>query len=242
MYFYGYNNYTNNFGRMVEKISYRELFSDWPLFKYKLSTRLSEPLPGKEAQYKLAPVHRQFEKESGLTPDHAVESSVLLTLFPENNSVKSVVILRNEYDGVHSGQVSLPGGRKESSDKSNYHTALRETKEEIGIQPDMLIYCGTLTSLYISRSNFNVFPFVATIEFPPSFVIDNREVKELIVFDLLDITPPGARMEKKFRLRDNFTFNAPGFLVGGHFMWGATAMIFSEFLQVIEDLRAPPLS
>lgn len=227
---------------MTEKISYSELFSDWPLFKQRLSMRLSEALPGKEAQYRLAPVHRLLEKESNTIPDHAIESSVLLALFPENNSVKSVVILRNEYDGVHSGQVSLPGGRKEPSDKSNYHTALRETKEEIGIPPDMLNYCGTLTSLYISRSNFNVFPFVATTEFLPAFIIDNREVKELIVFDLLDIIPPGARKEKKFRLRNNFTFNAPGFLVGGHFMWGATAMIFSEFLQVIEDLRPSPLS
>jgi 8-oxo-dGTP pyrophosphatase MutT (NUDIX family) len=227
---------------MIEEVPYIELFGDWNRFKQLLSKRLSVKLPGKQAQYRLAPTQRLADLEKETIPGNAVESSVLLFLYPDEGSIFTAVILRNEYDGAHSGQISLPGGRKERSDSDDYSTALRETREEIGIPSEYFEYSGALSQLYIPPSNYVVYPFVATSELLPEYTIDPKEVQKVIPIDLLDICKPGAMTEKAFHFRNFITFNAPGFEVGGHFMWGATAMIFSEFLQIIDEIAASPLS
>ena len=78
-----------------------------------LKAELSSVLPGVEAHLKLAPEIRLNDIRAGITPDHALESAVLIILYPNNNRLYTVVILRNEYDGAHSGQISLPGGKAE---------------------------------------------------------------------------------------------------------------------------------
>lgn len=221
---------------MTEVSRYEILFHDWNGFRLRLRERFTQKLPGKKAQFRLAPFHRSVENESEILTDNVKESSVLILLFPEDNSVKTAVILRNEYNGAHSGQISLPGGQKEKSDRSAYQTALRESNEEAGINPEYIELCGELTSLYIPRSNFRVFPFVGTTDMKPEFSIDPREVKELIVFDLMEIINQEAVKYKTFRYGEKLTFDAPGFYVGGHFMWGATAMIFGEFIEMIHEI------
>jgi hypothetical protein len=79
-----------------------------------------------------------------------------------------------------------------------------------------------------------VHPFVATAENKPHFITDPKEVKELLIFKLEDVVKPGAVIEKTLNI-GNLSITAPGFDVKGHFMWGATAMIFSEFIAVCES-------
>lgn len=213
-------------------------FTGWDNFKKQLSKRLSGQLPGKTAQYKLAPLHRLAENEDEAVYHQPVESSVLMVLFPENGEVYLPVILRNEYNGAHSGQISLPGGRKENYDISDYSTALRETFEEIGVKSGDMVYCGKLTDLYIPRSNFLVHPFVAAIDKKPLFNTDPKEVKELLILKLDDLLEQEAVIEKKLKM-GNMSILAPGFDVHGHFMWGATAMIFSEFIELVKEITPP---
>lgn len=219
---------------LIEDDNLRNHFADWDSFKQQLNKRFLGHLPGKAAQYKLAPLHRLAENEDDIAHHKPVESSVLLVLYPDKNSVFIPVILRNEYNGAHSGQISLPGGRKEKDDISDFSTALRETFEEIGLRTDSLSFSGKLTDLYIPRSNFLVHPFVAISDIKPQFNTDIKEVKELLIVKLSDLISPKAVIERKLSL-GNTTITAPGFDVHGHFMWGATAMIFSEFIEIVKE-------
>ena len=222
--------------RMPKQPDYAALFADTNAFRQKLINRLSGKLPGKDAQYKLAPVIRLRELENTIETNDAVESSVLIVLYPEQGSISTIVILRNEYEGAHSGQISLPGGRKERDDADNYSTALREAREEIGIDTMELEFCGELSPLFISRSNYIVHPFVAITHQVPQIINDPVEVQKVITFSLFELCGEHAVGEKMFHYGKGLTFNAPGFEVGGHFMWGATAMIFSEFLAIIKEI------
>jgi 8-oxo-dGTP pyrophosphatase MutT (NUDIX family) len=227
-----------NWAMLSDEDNLSNQFTGWNSFKKQLSKRLSGQLPGKTAQYKLAPLHRLAEDEYDAAYHRPVESSVLMLLFTDNGRVYLPVILRNEYNGAHSGQISLPGGRKENQDISDYSTALRETFEEIGVKSGEMVYCGKLTDLYIPRSNFLVHPFVAAIDKKPLFDTDPKEVKELLILKLDDLLAPDAVIEKKLKI-GNISIVAPGFDAYGHFMWGATAMIFSEFIEIVKKITYP---
>ena len=200
-----------------------------------LQQRLESSLPGVESQLKLAPVHRlkELQEES---PDEAVQSSVLLLLYPYNNKLYTHVILRAEYEGIHSGQISLPGGRMEDSDSDHLETALREAHEETGIDISKVRILGALSRLYINRSNYVVFPFVGYTPERPSFKADPVEVQEIIEIEIADLMKPDALVYKTMFFKNGYSLSAPGFQIRNHFMWGATAMIFSEFLDIIQAI------
>jgi len=142
-------------------------------------------LPGIEAHVRLAPEIRLNDIKTGITPDHAMESAVLIILYPFNQRLYTVVILRNEYDGAHSGQISLPGGKKEKSDVDFKHTALREAQEEIGIDPSEMEVVGQLSPFYVRPSNFIIYPYIAYCTRRPDFYPDPTEVQRIIEIDIL---------------------------------------------------------
>src|SRR5690606_38620464 len=96
--------------------------------------------------------------KAGLPPK---EGSVLILIYQKNDQLYFPLMLRPNYDGVHGGQVSLPGGKREETDKSFAATAVREAEEEIGVKPDEITVIGQLTELYVFASNFKVVPVVA---------------------------------------------------------------------------------
>lgn len=192
-------------------------------------------LPGREAHRNMIPVARLSDIDTEPPPD-AVSSAVLVLLYPIGDEIHTAVILRSEYDGVHSGQISLPGGRWEPTDKDVVETALREAQEEVGIQREQLTLIGSLSKLYISRSNFLVFPAVAFCMERPDFKADPVEVQEVIEIKLQALLDPETKIQKTLQLSQSFSMDVPGFLVEGHFIWGATAMIFSELISVIKSM------
>jgi 8-oxo-dGTP pyrophosphatase MutT (NUDIX family) len=200
-----------------------------------IRNRLRMPLPGIEAQIRLAPLYRLDELRQK-PPEEAIPSGVLLLLYPNNSQLHSVAILRAEYNGVHSGQVSLPGGKREPSDRDIIETALRESFEETGIDPESVDVLGRLTPLYINRSNYIIFPVVGYTGRRPEFRPDVTEVQEIIEFRIADLLGPEKVIHRSLSFPKGFTFRVPGFELGPHFMWGATAMIVSEFLDVMNSL------
>lgn len=207
-----------------------------PSFIENFAQRLLQPLPGVNAHIKLAPYSRIDAIKSGEIDNDAVESAVLILLYIVDNRLTTVVFRRNEYDGPHSGQISLPGGKYEPNDKDFRQTALRETYEEIGIDPSDIQIIGQLSRFYVIPSHYIIYPYVGFLNGQPTFNPDSTEVSQIIEIDVFKHLNRATITSKDFTLNSSFSFKAPGFDVNGNFIWGATAMIFSEFIQILDEI------
>lgn len=200
----------------------------------KIKLALQKPLPGWEAHRQMfPPTRRMYEQDMVPRPNHR-ESSVLVLLYlpAAEEDLHLALIKRAEYDGVHSGQISFPGGGREGKE-SLQATALREAYEEVGILPAELSILGALSPLYIPPSNFLVYPFVAYQPYRPAFRLDHREVAALIEAPLALLRDPASRCWTKLNHPALGQIEIPYFNVYGHQVWGATAMILSEFLAIM---------
>ena len=135
-----------------------------------LKIQLEKELPGYEAQHTMAPKLRYNKRDFNTDKSNARLSSVLIPLYLKNNKLVTVLTQRPEYDGVHSKQVSFPGGRKEKEDFDIRQTALREAQEELGIEPKHVNVLGQLSELYIPPSKSLVTPIVGYSDKKPKFV------------------------------------------------------------------------
>ena len=202
---------------------------------------LRKPLPGKSAQLEMAPRHRIPALLEDFVPEGAEHSAVLALLTPENeggsrNALlewKVLLIRRNIYSGVHSGQISFPGGRQEAGDPGFWETACRETFEEVGIGPGDLEKVSPLTSVYVPPSNFLIHPFIALNRLTGPVRPDPREVADYKNIPLKAFNPAGS-VELDFASQPGEAKPAPAWRYEDYVIWGATAMILSELYRLIE--------
>jgi 8-oxo-dGTP pyrophosphatase MutT (NUDIX family) len=198
-----------------------------------LKDRIDKALPGVEAQYKMAPITRPKFDLARLNPETYTKSAVTLLLCPFNDSFRIPLIKRHEYKGKHSNQVGLPGGKQESNEELQ-QTALRELYEEIGIASERVDVLGALTPVYIPVSSFYVQPYVALYkEENISFNIDTHEVKQLMFLDTKLLKQERIVKEGSIVAGEGYKLKTPYFDVEGEMVWGATAMILSEFKALI---------
>jgi len=193
-------------------------------------------LPGALSHLKMSPSHR-MEDFSGLNDmmPLAKRSAVLVLLFPDQGQLKTVFIKRSEYDGVHSGQISFPVGQFESTDRSFEATAIRETYEEIGVSSDKIQLVGQLTDFYIPPSNFLVKVFVGYSSQKPEYIPDKKEVQSVIEVNVDDLYDKNNITQMEFYSTSRKALvNAPTYIINGVEIWGATAMIVSELLDVLK--------
>ncbi|MEO5569398.1 MAG: CoA pyrophosphatase [Bacteroidia bacterium] len=198
-----------------------------------LEESFKKPLPGKDAQFLMAPDTRLTNEEYlKQFPEYKI-SSVLFLLFPSATKTNFVLIERAG-GGVHSGQIALPGGKYEPSDLTYENTALRETEEEIGVDKNEINLLGTLTDLFIPASNFRVFPHVGFIENKPKFTPHEAEVKTVVEADLETFLKNKITGKKNF-ITSYGQLPAPYYLYQGYEIWGATAMLISEFVTMFKS-------
>lgn len=201
-------------------------------FINKLKTDLQNPLPGVEVQFEMAHVKRE-RVEYGADNDYR-PSAVLILLYPNAQKETSILLIeRMTYDGHHSGQIALPGGKAEQSDIDLEATALREFFEETGsdIAPTVI---GKLTPVYIPVSKFMVQPFVAYVDQKPNFLASAYEVNELIEWEINNLLNPETIKETIIEPTLGLKLNTPYFDVQGKVLWGATAMMLNELKWVLK--------
>lgn len=162
-------------------------------------------------------------------------AAVLLLLYPRNEKIHFVLILRNSYKGVHSSQMALPGGKKEASDVDFLQTALRETEEEVGVSRNDVEIIRELTDVYIPPSNFLVHPVIGICRKPPIFKPDPREVAGIVEVDLEEFLSDQTLISVQRETSYADEIRVPAFKINENIIWGATAMILSEFKEVIKS-------
>jgi 8-oxo-dGTP pyrophosphatase MutT (NUDIX family) len=198
-----------------------------------LREELGKELPGQEFQLKMAPGIRLQSR----TRAAAKKAAVLILLYPNGQSLYTVFIKRTKYLGIHSGQISLPGGKMEKYDADINTTALREAEEEIGINRNDIMILGCLSQLLIPVSNMLVSPVIGYIPYKPNFNMHPGEVAELIETSIEEFLRPEVVQNKIEKIL--FTKAVvPFYNIDGNHIWGATAMIISEFTELLRRIKS----
>jgi len=196
-----------------------------------LKTALQQPLPGLDAQMEMAPPHRGRPDHTWVKAQNPRQAAVLALLYPIAGLAHVVLTQRLDYLGVHSNQISFPGGRLEAGDRDLADAALRETEEEVGISRQDIQLLGPLSELYIPPSNFLVQPYLGYSANRPIFIPQPSEVKEILEVPLHFFQDTKNLSSTRFELNGQ-QFETPCYLYEGRIIWGATAMMLRE-LEVI---------
>ena len=203
-------------------------------FIERLTERHQQGLPGRDYQLKMAAILKRSIFDA---PPTARKAAVLMLLFPKNCEWQLVLTERTGNDNdPHSRQISFPGGSVEASDVDLTATALRETHEEIGIDPSLIKVIGRMTDVYIPVSNFHVQPFLAWIKEAPQYRRQETEVKQVMETPLSVLQNEANWKIKDIKINETYDLkNVPYFEVFGKAVWGATAMMIAELLEIIKE-------
>lgn len=199
---------------------------------YKLEKRLKEPLPGHDNFY--TKIRGSSLKRDIPDINTTKKSAVLIAFYPNQDQAYLPFILRPPYDGTHGGQMAFPGGRMEEIDESFERTALREAEEEVGLKALDVKILGELTEIYIPPSNYWVKPIVGVLDYKPTFFPDAREVAEVLEVPVAHLLRPDALTERKISIRGT-RLKTHGFEVENQWIWGATALMIGELLEVLKN-------
>lgn len=202
------------------------------LFVEQLHKQLQKPLPGEATQFEMAHVQRERVLYNNLQESDYKVSAVLIFIYPNKQNEPSFLLIeRPTYDGHHSAQIALPGGKAELFDVDINATALREFSEETGCV-EIPNIAGKLTPVYIPVSKFVVYPVIAYLNHKPNFVPDAREVAQLVECPLSTLVNPSIVKETIVTPIENVSFKTPYFDIDNKIVWGATAMILNEFKAI----------
>lgn len=209
-------------------------FSDFLKYIPKIE---KEKLLSIEAHMKMAPLERvsSLSSKEYLDKDPK-KAAVMMLLYPRNNEAHLVLIVRNSYPGIHASQIAFPGGKVEPTDIDLQFTALRETYEEIGVQPDKIQIIKPFSELYIPPSNFLVSPFLGVVYDEITFMPSPYEVKRILEMPLRDLLDDSIITKVVMSTSYAENIKVPVFNVDKYVVWGATAMMMSELKETIKKV------
>ena len=211
----------------------------------RLQQRLKEELPGIKSWDRMAVKSKKgesIESESlqkyrdWITEEKLSsmkKAAVLIGLYKKDNDWYFPLIKRPMHEKNHPGQIALPGGAMEK-DENLDNTALREASEEVGIIPKNVNIIGKLTPLPVPVSNYLIHPFVGIIRDEPKWKINEEEVEELIILKLNHLIEADNNYSEDWKLR-GIEVKVPIFKVMEKTVWGATATVLCELLDLIKE-------
>jgi len=176
-------------------------------------------------------------------PEGRTLAAALVLLYPHRLPAAAaptphiVLTLRTTAMRRHSGQISLPGGRYDHEDGSLLRTALRETEEELGVDPTNLTVWGRLEPEYIVASHYALAPFVGYTPRRPGFVPAPAEVAEVIDLPLTHLLHPDTLQEEVWDFQGHAR-RVSFYRYGEHKIWGATARILSQLVVLLDPAQA----
>lgn len=159
-------------------------------------------------------------------------AAVLLPLYKKQGEYHILLTRRTQKVEHHKGQISFPGGARHEDDKGLMDTALRETFEEIGVQPEDVEILGEMDNMGTLTSNYLVTPFVGIIPYPYELRVNRDEIDELLEVPLSALADERNHREEVYVI-EGIEFKATMFDYGGHVIWGATARILEQFLDLL---------
>lgn len=190
-------------------------------------------LPGEHAHLEMFPLRAKTSDALKTAPNYKL-SGVMALVYPAEKKHWIVLTERQTYEGNHSGQMSFPGGKLEPYETTSLEAALRETYEEIGIDPAGIEVLGRLSEVYIPVSNFLVHPYVGFLKEAPVYRLNEREVKTLIAFELDELLRPENRIVTNLSLGNGQNLkNVPAFWINEKIIWGATALMLNEIRFIL---------
>jgi len=200
----------------------------------RLRLRMAQPLPGLDAQLRMAPNPR-LGWDPLEFPDGARNGAALVLVYPHDDTLQIALTVRGSGLRNHTGQVSFPGGRVDEGE-SFEAAALREAAEEIGVDPHAVELLGRLTPLPIPVSGYLLHPVVGFTSMRPAFQRAEWEVARIIEARVT-VFADASVIKREIRTRvakgQTIEVDVPFYDIDGEKVWGATAMVLAEFCAIL---------
>ena len=203
----------------------------------RLQDALSQPLPGLDAQLRMAPSPR-IGWDPLQIPEGTHDGAALVLIYPHEDAFFLPLTVRGSGLRNHTGQVSLPGGRVDEGETIEA-AALREAEEEIGVDRGSVLVLGRLTPLHIPVSNYLLHPVVGFLPARPVFHRAEWEVARIIeptLAQLRDAATVKRELQRRATGGQTIDVDVPFFDIESEKVWGATAMVLAEFCAILAGL------
>jgi len=207
-----------------------------PETMHSLEEKLSGPKPGLIAQLGMTPHPRPGHQVYYEVEDTSLKAGVLVLFYLREGKLHLVFTRRTDNVDFHKGQISFPGGRQETGEGLE-QTALREAQEELKIDPDSVRILGMLTPLYIPPSNYCIYPVVGLAKGRPDFQPAQLEVAEVLEIPLAHLLNP-QNIRREIWNIGGADVEVPFYAFDEHKIWGATAMVLAELLEMIKGFSS----
>lgn len=173
---------------------------------------------------------REKKKLNALTFETFENAAVLVLLSPKEQGGQVILTKRTETVAHHKGQICFPGGVNDPSDANLWQTALRECKEEIGLDPDNVEFLGELNEV-TTPSGFHVVPYLGRVKRHCNWHLSPIEIAEIFEVPIPYLLEPHNHQFVE-REMNGVSYLDPMFHYKDHQIWGATGRILLDFLEV----------